>query len=66
MYVIHCKTMGIWSIENRNPDNKNAGRKVMMSAAWLAANWFLAATEMKKPSKSTTTRNKAELTVNVR
>ncbi len=37
-------------MENRNPDNRNAGRNVMSSAIWLAANWFFASTEMKNPS----------------
>ena len=64
--MIHCSTTGICSMENRNPESRKAGRNVISSAIWLAANWFLASTEMKNPSDSTTIMNSAELTASVR
>ena len=42
------------------------GEHVEDEGGWLAANWFLATTEMKNPRQSNAIRNRAELTSSAR
>jgi hypothetical protein len=49
IWVNIWRGLGMFDIENIKPERRNAGRKVVINAIWLATSWDFADMEMSMP-----------------